>query len=46
MNVITLADLRLAIQTNEDLSKKLATAKLPEEPIDFDTLTLEEFCSP
>jgi len=43
MNVVTLEDLKLAIKKNEDLSDKLARAQIPEELIDFDTLTVEEF---
>jgi len=45
MNVVTLEDLKLAIRKNEDLSEKLAKAPIPEELIDFDALTVEEFFS-
>jgi len=45
MSVITLEDLRLAIINNEDISSKLAKTSLPEEQIDFDSLTIEEFFS-
>ena len=45
MNVVTLADLKLAIETKEDLSKKFAQAVAPTELIDFDTLSVSEFFS-
>jgi len=45
MNVLTLADLKLAIKSNEDLSEKLSRATVPAGPIDFDTLTVDEFFS-
>jgi len=45
MIVITLEDLKLAIRKNEDISNKLAKVQLSDEPIDFDSLTIEEFFS-
>jgi len=45
MSKLTLEELRLAIIKDEDISSKVAKISLSEDPIDFDSLSVEEFFS-
>jgi len=45
MSILALEDLRLAIIKDEEISSKVAKISLSEDPIDFGSLTIEEFFS-